>query len=199
MVNQLINKCISFMIRAGAIPNTVEQCEIYSYGLELIIYYIIHAVLLLGIGLLLGSFAEVALLLFLFGLIQSNGGGYHADTHGRCLILMVLGVLFFLALLPLYYNFFLLQAVSVIFGLIIVILLAPVAHENHPLNPQKAAMMGKKAKVIAIVTAFIWGLLTFSSAGTWLWPAIPGIIAVTMAFTGISMITAWLKKRLTAV
>ena len=191
MVDNLIDGCVSFMVQRGAIPNTDEQLEIYRYGMELQIYYIIHAFVLLGIGFLFGQALNVALLLFLFGLIQSNGGGYHADTHGKCLGLMILGVLAFLALMPLYRSNAILQAVSLVIGLAVVISLAPVAHRNHPLNPQKSVVLGKRAKVLAGIISFLWCVFAFFNV----WPDARGVIAITMAFTGISIFTAWLKKR----
>ena len=191
MVGNLIEGCVSFMVERGAIPNTDEQLEIYRYGMELQIYYLIHAFILLGIGLLFGQAARVALLLFLFGLIQSNGGGYHANTHGKCLAIMVLGVLAFLALLPLYQAGIILQAASVILGLAVVIYLAPVAHKNHPLSPEKSKRMGKRAKILAGAISVIWCGAAFFN----IWPDARAVISLTMALTGVSLIAAQVKKR----
>jgi accessory gene regulator B len=178
------------MVRRGAIADTKEQREIYGYGMELQIYYIIHAVLLIGIGLLFGQAFEVAFLLFLFGMIQSNGGGYHAETHGKCLGIMAVGVLIYIALLPIYLLYPLLQTASVLFGWIVIICLAPVAHKNHPLSPEKSKTMGKRAKFLACIISTSWFLLLLSG---WLEPLHP-IISTTMFFSGISMIAARIKK-----
>ena len=190
MIDRLINKCVSAMVQRGVIADTEEQKEIYAYGLELKFYYIIHAALLLGIGALAGRALEVALLMFLFGLIQSYGGGYHAETHKRCMAFMVLGVLAFLALYPVYLVHVMLQGASVVLGLAIVLALAPIAHKNHPLSRPYSKKMGRKAKCIACLIAGLWCILFFSGA----WPAGRGIIAIVMLFSGVSMVCAQLKQ-----
>jgi len=178
------------MATRGAFLDTEEQREIYSYGLELQIYYIIHAVLLLALGFLFGRMLEVGLFLVLFGLMQSNGGGYHADTHGRCFAIMACGVLVFIALLSLYQDIFVLQLISVLAGLAAVVCLAPVAHKNHPLNPDISKRMGRKAKIWAVVISLAWCLTLFLD----LWEPAGGIISFTMASCAVSMGAACLKK-----
>jgi len=191
VVNILINRCIFFMIQARAVPDTEEQREVYAYGLELIIHYFINAAILLAIGLLFGRLTETAALLLLFGTVQANGGGYHAETHGRCLALMVLGVLLFLALLPLYQAYAVIQPISVIAGLTAVICLTPVAHRNHPLSPQKSLQMGKRAKVTAGGISFLWCFIYFYGA----MPTAAAVIAISMFYLSISMLAAWVKYR----
>jgi len=190
MIARLINGFVSFMIIRGVIPDTEDQREIYSYGLELQIYYAIHAAVLLSIGLVFGRAFEMELLLFLFGLIQSNGGGYHANTHGKCLTLMVMGALLFLALFPLYQRSVPLQIMSVLVGLMAVVCLAPIAHKNHPLNPEKSKAMGKKAKYLACGISLLWCVLSFLSV----FPSAQAVISITMAFSCASMVSAWVKK-----
>jgi len=194
MVPRLINECVLFMVNRGAVPDTEDQREIYSYGLELQIYYLIHAAVLLAIGFSFGKAFEVGLLLFLFGLIQSNGGGYHANTHGKCLALMVFGALLFLALSPLYQDNVPVQMMSVLFGLAAVICLAPIAHKNHPLSPQKSKAMGRKAKYLACGISALWCVISISAT----WPTAQTVIALTMALSGVSMAAAWVKKNLSA-
>jgi len=191
VIASLVERCVSFMAQRGAFPDTEEQREIYSYGMELQIYYIINTVLLLALGFLFGRFVEVALFLFLFGLMQSYGGGYHANTHGRCLAIMTCGVLLFLVLLPLYQGNMLLQAISVLAGLATVICLAPVAHKNHPLDPEKSKRMGKRAKLWALLMAAVWGLLLLLTTA---WATAADVIAMTLAFTTLSMLAATVKK-----
>ncbi|MCL2285443.1 MAG: accessory gene regulator B family protein [Firmicutes bacterium] len=145
--------------------------------------------LLISIGLLLGYGMEVALLLVFFGMIQVNAGGYHAKTHKRCLSIMALGALLFLFLLPIYQSSLLLQASSVFIGTISVVVMAPVAHKNHPLSPKKSRQLGKRAKVIAVGFALLWCIISFNDVGAFM----QGIIPIVMLYTFISLICAWLK------
>lgn len=190
MIASLADRCVSFMVQRGVFNNTEEQREIYSYGMELQIHYIINAVLLLALGFFFGRFLEVAFFLFLFGLMQSNGGGYHANTHGRCLGIMACGVLLFLVLLPLYQYNVRLQFFSALIGFISVIWLAPVAHKNHPLNPEKSKRMGRRAKVLAVTILIAWCLIHFVE----MWQIVNSIVSLTMAFISVSMVAAQIKK-----
>ena len=190
MVDRFIGGCLAFMIRRGAVADTAEQREIYSYGLELQVYYFIHAAMLLFIGLLFGRSGEVALLLLLFGLIQSNGGGFHAGTHGRCLALMAAGAALFLLVLPLFERYALLQAASVHFGAAVTLALAPVSHKNHPLSPEKSKELGKRAKLLACAVSFIWGILALAGV----LPVVRGVASAAMLFTGVSILAAWARR-----
>ncbi|MCL2399870.1 MAG: accessory gene regulator B family protein [Defluviitaleaceae bacterium] len=192
MVANIIDKSVLFLIQQGAVENTEEQKEIYRYGMELQIYYIIHAAILISLGLLFGHGLEVALLLFFFGAIQVNAGGYHAKTHARCMSIMTIGVILFLLLLPIYQNNLILQLVSTIVGTATVITMSPVAHKNHPLSPQKSKVLGKRAKFIAVVLASLWCVLMFFDMSV----RLQGIIPVVMAFTFVSLICAWTSKKI---
>ncbi|MCL2400113.1 MAG: accessory gene regulator B family protein [Defluviitaleaceae bacterium] len=192
MVANIIDKSVLFLIQQGAIENTEEQKEIYRYGMELQIYYIIHAAILISLGLLFGHGLEVALLLLFFGAIQVNAGGYHAKTHARCLTIMTIGVILFLLLLPIYQNNFILQLVSTILGTATVIIMSPVTHKNHPLSPQKSEVLGKRAKFIAVVLALLWYVLMFFDVSV----RLQNIIPVVMAFTFVSLVCAWTSKKI---
>ena len=186
MIDKFIERCVSFMVKKGAVPDIEDQREIYIYGLELQIYYIINATVLLAIGFLFGHIVEVALMLFLFGVIQSNGGGYHANTHTKCLFYMIVGVFVFLLLLPIYQDHILLQLLSVLGGATTVLCLAPVAHKNHTLSPTLSKKMGNRAKVYTCVLASSWCLLLIID----MLQITQSVIALVLGFTGISMIAA---------
>ena len=193
MVERIINGSVSFMIRMGAVSDTEEQRDVYRYGMELQVYYIIHAVILLFIGLLFGRTLEVALLLFTFGLVQTRAGGYHADTHKKCFLIMVAGVSLFIFILPIYHTFIVIRALSVVFGLLTILCFSPISNKNHSLCTQISKQMGRDAKIIACVIAFIWFVIDFFE----ILPVIDNVVAIVMAFTGISMLSALIKMRLT--
>jgi len=192
MVSNIIDKSVLFLIQQGAIKNTQEQKEIYRYGMELQICYIIHATILISLGLIFRHGLEVVLLLFFFGVIQVNAGGYHAKTHARCLSIMTLGVILFLFLLPIYQNNLFLQLTSTIAGTTVVIIMSPIAHKNHPLSPQKSEALGNRAKFIAVALALLWCALMFFNV----FVRLQGIVPVVMAFTFVSLMCAWASKKI---
>ena len=85
MYDKLIRCGVDFMFANG---NAFEEKrEIYSYGLELILMYLINTGTILLFGLFFGCFSETLILLASYALLQSFAGGYHAMTHLRCFLL----------------------------------------------------------------------------------------------------------------
>ncbi len=61
-----------------------DQRNLCIYGCELWLYTIISAFGLLIIGILMHASLESAIIIVIFYLCQSNGGGYHASSHVNC-------------------------------------------------------------------------------------------------------------------
>ena len=80
----------SFFERRGAID--ADAREIYVYGAEILLYTFFSTVGLLAIGLLMRRLVETAILIGLFYVNQSTGGGFHAATHTRCFLTMATGL-----------------------------------------------------------------------------------------------------------
>lgn len=70
-----------------------EEREVYEYGFDITIYTIWSTAALLLIGLLLRQFVPTLILVFGFYTFQTTGGGYHANTHLKCLLSMIAGLL----------------------------------------------------------------------------------------------------------
>lgn len=80
-----------YLIQKEYIPS--EEREIYKYGFDIVFYTIWSTLLLLIIGLLLKQFLATVIIVLLFYTFQSFGGGYHADSHLKCLLTMIFGLL----------------------------------------------------------------------------------------------------------
>lgn len=80
----------SFLERRGAID--ADAREIYVYGAEILLYTFFSTVGLLVIGLFMRRLVETAILIGLFYVNQSTGGGFHAATHTRCFLTMAAGL-----------------------------------------------------------------------------------------------------------
>lgn len=74
-----------------------EQREVAAYGFDLFLYTLVSTLGLLLAGALVGRGVQAALIVGLFYLNQTFGGGFHASTHLRCfammLVFLLLGVL----------------------------------------------------------------------------------------------------------
>ena len=73
--------------RHGAIRPA--ERDIYIYGCDTALYTAISTLGLLALGAGFGRLWETVVCVSLFYLNQSFGGGYHADTHFRCLLILL--------------------------------------------------------------------------------------------------------------
>ncbi len=80
----------SFLERRGAIDTDAR--EIYVYGAEILLYTFFSTMGLLVIGLFMRCLVETAIIIGLFYVNQSTGGGFHAATHTRCFLTMAAGL-----------------------------------------------------------------------------------------------------------
>ena len=79
------------LIQKEKIPE--EERELYLYGFDITFYTIWSTAALLLIGLLLRQFWASVIIVSGFYTFQATGGGYHAKTHLRCFLTMVVGLL----------------------------------------------------------------------------------------------------------
>lgn len=70
-----------------------DQRLLCAYGCELWLYTIISTLGLLIMGLLMGNGLESIIIITVFYICQSNGGGFHALSHMRCFLTMAAGLL----------------------------------------------------------------------------------------------------------
>ncbi len=70
-----------------------KQRTLCEYGCELWLYTCFSTLGLLAIGLVFGAALETMIIIAIFYLCQSNGGGYHANTHIKCFLTMTIGLL----------------------------------------------------------------------------------------------------------
>lgn len=75
-----------------------------AYGLALTLYTLLSTCGLLLIGFLFGRLLETALIIAVFYINQSLGGGYHAGTHIKCFLIMCCGLIACLFLIRLQWH-----------------------------------------------------------------------------------------------
>ena len=85
----LISKIVNQWCEAGIISRT--EIEVYEYGLDLLLYTSINIVTILFSAAIIGKLKESFVLLAVVLPLQSFCGGYHANTHFRCFLIMYIG------------------------------------------------------------------------------------------------------------
>lgn len=67
-----------------------EQYDICRYGIEILLHTILSTLGLFATGLYLRMFPEALIIITVFYINQSLGGGFHASSHMKCFITMAL-------------------------------------------------------------------------------------------------------------
>ncbi len=86
----VVKRVMTFLERKVNIDE--EEKEKIEYGLGALLYTVLSTVLLLLLGACSGSFFSTVIIIVIFYINQTVGGGYHAKTHIRCFITMVIGI-----------------------------------------------------------------------------------------------------------
>ncbi|MEF9992722.1 MAG: accessory gene regulator B family protein [Romboutsia sp.] len=151
MIKSLSNKITSFLACNNSID--IEDSEVCSYGLEIVLSSFINLILVLFIGMILGKFIHTLVFVGCYCSIRQYSGGYHASTHGKCIatfICMYLFTVFIVGEIDSVY----LKSVVILIGIlnwISIYLLVPVEHANNPLSDFEKSRNKKIAKIIVTV------------------------------------------------
>jgi accessory gene regulator B len=97
MIHRISEKIVMMLDQRGALKHSSK--DVYVYGFDIAIYTYLSTLALFLIGWIGGYPLETILMISLYYSNQSLGGGYHASTHMRCFLTMVIGMFVFLFLM----------------------------------------------------------------------------------------------------
>ena len=69
-----------------------EMFEVYVYGAELFISFVITNAIIIAFGILINQLAATLIHLLIFIALRRFTGGYHATTYLKCKITMIRGL-----------------------------------------------------------------------------------------------------------
>ena len=122
MINQMANKVASVFVDFGL--SSEENADIYAYAVEAIIALIINLLIAVVVSLIFGMLLEGVAFILIFAVLRRIAGGYHADSHKRCIAIfsgIVITVMFLLSLaeqINLDNNFALIISVIALLGIL---------------------------------------------------------------------------------
>lgn len=190
MYEKIIEKTMHFIFKYGNVKE--EDRDIYQYGLEITLIFILNICTILIISLFLNLFIESLLFLVCFSLLQSFAGGYHAMTHLRCFLMTMACWVIAVVSVPLIEPFLILHIVFSAASLIMVFLLAPIQHKNYPMSDEKARRMKKIARTIVVMQcAVVLAIEIFNPALS----VTASAISVTQLLSAISILYAAMKNK----
>lgn len=148
---------------------SVADHDVYIYGFDAALYTFFSTVGLLLIGCLLGRGIETLIIVALFYINQTLGGGFHATTHCNCFITMAVGLLVCLATFLLPFSHWAYCVLGVV-GLALMMKYPLVLHKNKEYLLSKQARLCKRSRVtllvegILLIAVGIWGSHAFIQA-----------------------------------
>ena len=149
-MRQISEYIVKLFEKRGVICASAEEREVYIYGFDIAIYTFLSTLGLFFIGWMAGRPIETTLLIFLYYINQSFGGGFHASSHLMCFLTMVLGELLFLASFLLPYSLLTCIGISVI-SLLFMWMHPLVLHPNKSYLKKKAPQLIKHSRQILLV------------------------------------------------
>lgn len=162
-----------------------HNVEVYAYCIEILLSTLLNGLIAFIISLLLKQFLEGLVFSFVFIIMRQLVGGYHADTHLKCILFF--SVIFTLTLLLTKYlspSFYLLVMVIGCFvSLPVNFILAPIEHINKPLSDEKKKKLRKKVR---FTSAFFW-ILSFGILFLWtksIWGLLMGMALLITSLLG---------------
>lgn len=149
MFKSFADKITSFLIVNKTIKD--EEYEVYSYGFEILIAFLVNIVIVLGIGILFDKFIHTIIFLVCYCPIRQFAGGYHAENYTKCLLIFV--AIFVLTII--FNNIIdlnLFKGIIIVFSILSwvgICLLAPKEHRNNPLSYKEKAHYKKVTRIMA--------------------------------------------------
>ncbi|ROR29125.1 accessory gene regulator B [Mobilisporobacter senegalensis] len=158
MISDLSVKVTDVLLSNRIIEKQDE--DIYKYGLELLMSTVINLTCIIFIGCMFGKFIQTTIFILEYCFIRRYAGGYHADTHGRCIAAFSILYFLMLGITEMFHineaNLILILA-SIVSN-IIVFQLSPVADQNKPLEDheiKRNSLMSKRLVIISLVINII--------------------------------------------
>lgn len=154
MLMSLSRRIAAFLLDDLSDQDRVETCV---YGIDLALYTIFSTLSLILIGCVCGKPIETMILIAIYYLNQTVGGGYHASTHWKCLASMIISLQICLVIIRFFSQAFY-PAPSLAIVAFIVLWKNPLhLHPHKAYLKSKAESMKIKSKfctVFSLITVF---------------------------------------------
>ena len=157
MIQKIAEIVVSYLERYNAVRP--EDRDVCIYGCDIAVYTFLSTVGLLLIGAGFDRFFETVILVAIFYLNQTMGGGYHASTHLRCFLTMAVGLLIYIATFSLFIPVWFHATLG--FGALAVLLTVPLVLHKYKqyLILQKEKLILRSRLVLAAETVTFGAIL----------------------------------------
>lgn len=153
-MDYLTQKLLAVLSRHTKIEDSKR--DVYIYAINLLLYTVVSTLGLIAISATLGKTTEGIIIILIYYVNQTLGGGFHASTHLRCFFTMAILLLAGLLALELHPSRTLLKAIVLIAGIVLFIF-PLILHQNKSyLLPRSKGMRIRSRIVVAIECLIIF-------------------------------------------
>jgi len=187
MLSKMSQKLSSFFM-----PDVSEEDrEVYNYSFETLLATLLNLVVLCVLAAITRTFWESLLFIIGFVPLRSLSGGYHAKTHFRCLLTLLLAYVVFwttITFVPVV-AFPWISIISAVISIILVLLLSPIDDSNKPMDEKEKRYFRARSRIAILIYAII------ISAGACLSPARKEFISLALGVLPVALSLAVAKLR----
>lgn len=184
----------SFFVRNKVIKN--EDEEVYEYGLQLLLSTVFNGIIALILAIISGTVLQCIYYLAVFVLLRKSAGGFHAKTHFGCCCILVTVLSLFVMFIKFVPNeaYGIVSAIAVAFSVVIILMFAPLEHENKPISDRDKIRLRKISVIYAVLfTLIVLGLFIAQLK------IIMVCIALGMFTASSSMLVAVIEKKIKSI
>lgn len=160
MIKSMSDRFSGYLVRMQAA--SANDAEVNSYGMEIMLGWLVQAAVLLAGGSVLRLLPLLAVFLPAFA-IKKVVGGYHTKGHASCITTfscLTLGACLVVKIMPLVWQKTLLPGI-VLFAVVIIFNKAPVFHVNNPKSERQRLKYRGIARIWGMLQALVLLLLVF--------------------------------------
>ena len=154
MFQSLANMLVQQLIRYGMIES--QEAEIYRYGFEILIYFIVNVLIAFVLGGIFGEWIGTGLFLGCYCTLRQFTGGYHAKNYLLCTL--TFATIYTVTLILIHYLSFFVFRCLIVVGLGLsfytIYRLAPLEHPNKPLQREEKVYY---RKISLMMVFFVMG------------------------------------------
>ncbi len=162
-IKRIMDKAMDYMIKllTKDIKLTEEQRDVVSYGLEAILYTVISTAVLILYGMIWGQVKATIILIGVFYTNQTIGGGFHANSHMKCIITMLIGLSFALIILRISYIPPIAYQSIGFLGCVLLLFFPLVLHKNKRYLESRRSYLKKRSIFVLIIESMVVTITAF--------------------------------------
>jgi len=192
----MLSRTSKFIVNKLYDMNNIEdknRREITAYGLEIILSTFLSITAVLIFAAVTERVKETIIFLVFFMPLRTYGGGYHADTHFRCFLILFACISFLYYLLySIPINILMITAwIEVIYGSMVIEVFSPVVDSNHPMSKRQIKYSKKITRILICVYLILCVVLNYIQSITLLFTA-----SYAIFITAMSMFAANIKQKI---